>query len=79
MKKLIFTLCAISAIFSLQAKNNTYHVDDSGCVTVGACKISKDLKADVKGFSNTRKPERAEISDHDPRQSRDTSTSWFKW
>jgi hypothetical protein len=78
MKKLLMTMFAICALCGLEAKNNTYHVDDSGCVTVGACKISKDMKSDVKAIMN-RKPNRAEITDTDPRQMQDNSNSWFKW
>lgn len=78
MKQFIFTICAISAMCGLQAKNNTYHVDDSGCVTVGACKIVKDVKMEESKFAN-RKPTRAEITDTDPRQLQDNSGSWFKW
>ncbi len=75
MKTTIMTFLAICALCGLEAKNNTYHVDNSGSVTVGACKISKDLKSDVKAITN-RKPERAEITDTDPRQ---MNTVWFKW
>lgn len=43
MKKLLFTLLAVCALTSLQAsRGDTYQVDDSGCVTVGA---RKELQA----------------------------------
>lgn len=80
MKQFIFTLCAISSMCGLQAKNNTYHVDTGGCVTVGASKLSpEDFNIDLNKYSNFRKPTRAEITDTDPRQAVDQSGSWFKW
>jgi hypothetical protein len=81
MKKFIFTLCAISAMCGLQASNGqTYHVDSHGSVTVGAQKkiSSNDFDITCKSFAN-RKPEKAEITGVDPRQSKDNSGSWFSW
>lgn len=66
MKKTIFVLCACLSLFGLEAKNNTYQVDDRGGVTVGASKPpSKSLNINDREFN--RKPERSEIIDHDPR------------
>lgn len=78
MKKLLMTVFAVCALCGLEAKNNTYHVDNSGCVTVGACKISKDMKDDSKSIMN-RKPNLSEITDTDPRHMKNNSNSWFKW
>lgn len=79
MKKLIITFFAVCALCELQASNGqTYHVDNSGCVSVGSCKISKHFKSEVKGFFNVRKPSKAEISDHNFQKMNDTSTFWFK-
>jgi hypothetical protein len=79
MKKLIIGLFAVCALCGLEAKNNTYQVDDSGCVTVGASKISgKDFNLNLYKIANCRKPTRAETTDHDPRQMNDSSRSWKK-
>lgn len=81
MKKLIITLFAICALCGLQASNGqTYHVDNSGCVSVGASKLSqKDFNLNLHKYADARKPTRAEITDTDPRQMQDNSNSWFRW
>lgn len=68
------------ALFSLQAKQpNTITVDPSGVVSKGASKLSNQNYEVQSSNFNNRKPNRSEITDVDPRQMNEKSSSWFSW
>lgn len=78
MKKFLMTMIAVTALCGLEASRpNTYEVDDRGSVSVGASKLGS-LDSKVSDFQS-RKPERQEITDFDPRQANTSINSWFSW
>lgn len=83
MNKFILTLLAIGFVAtSCYAKGNTYHVDDHGLVTKGASQLnSSHSNCDnaTTSFFQSKKPERSQITDVDPRQMHQLSNSFFSW
>ena len=78
MKKLLFTMMAIIALFHLEASRpNTYDVDDRGSVSVGASKLGQ-MDSKVSDFQ-LRKPERHEITDIVPPSMSRSINSFFSW
>lgn len=77
MKKLILTMCAISAFSFAHAKSGevTDYDSKTGKYTVGS--NVKIIQMKKNNFAQM-KPNRGEATDHDPRRMNEKSNSFFK-